>query len=319
MFCPRVKTRGRADFKRMNQAFLVRYLSTNLAVKTALVKMILVFCPYCKMRQAVMLGNMSNRVFVKHGSDAALRFELAGLEWLAAADGARIVTVLGLKDDGLHLEYLESGFQSPRSAHEFGAALAFTHAAGAPGWGAAPPAWHSEQGFKGMMPMSVVPAGGEFLYQSFGAWLVEQRLQPVVEAAAQHGDLPANLVARFEKLYQLLQSGEFDSPQPRLVKTPAARLHGDLWAGNLCWTRDGVALIDPSAYGGHAETDLAECEVFGTPYIKEIYAGYHSVSPLSPGWEERVALHQLYMMTLHLALFGGGYLSSVRRILQQYT
>ncbi|EEZ91246.1 fructosamine kinase [Mobiluncus mulieris 28-1] len=303
----------------MNQAASVRHNSANLEVRTFLIMMILVFRFQSKTHRAAMLKNMSKAEFLKQGTPQALAYEAASLEWLDQANGARIVKVLRHDHAGLHLEFLEDGFQSPKAAHEFGAALAATHAAGAPGWGAAPPTWDSEQAFKGLMPMSVVPAGKDFPYQSFGTWLSAQRLQPVAEAAAKHGDLPPKLMARFEKLYHVLQTGEFDSPQPQLVKTPAARLHGDLWAGNLCWTRPGIVLIDPSAYGGHAETDLAECEVFSTPYINEIYAGYQSVSPLSPGWKERLSLHQLYMMTLHLALFGGGYLHAVSRILQQYT
>ena len=42
-----------------------------------------------------------------------------------------------------------------------------------------------------------------------------------------------------------------------------ARLHGDLWAGNLLWTADGGVLIDPAAHGGHRETDLAMLALFG--------------------------------------------------------
>ena len=259
--------------------------------------------------------------FVKTGRLEALEFEVAGIKWLADAEetgGAKMVEVRGLSDAGLALTRLEDGFASAPAARAFGAALARTHAAGAPGWGAAPPTWTSPQANKGMMPMSVVPAGEKFQFNSFGQWLVSERLQPVVEAAATNGDLPAEDENRFERLYQWLLDGDFDSPQPRLVKDPAARLHGDLWSGNLMWGPSGVVLIDPTSYGGHAETDLAECGLFGTPYMKDIYAGYNSVSPLAHGWEDRVALHRLYMLTLHLALFGAGYLRSVQAILERY-
>lgn len=265
-----------------------------------------------------MLEIMVRKEFLKQGSPTALSYECAGITWLAQAGGANMVKILGLDGRGLHLQYLESGFENETAAREFGSALAFTHAGGAPGWGAAPPTWNSTKANKGLLPMSVVPPGEPFKYQSFGEWLVEQRLEPTVQVAAKHGDMPLDTVTAFEKLYRLLSQGEFDTPQPQLVKTPAARLHGDLWAGNLQWTRTGVVLIDPSAYGGHAETDLAECELFTTPYVKEIYAGYQSVSPLAPGWEQRLRLHQLYMLTLHLALFGKGYLGSVKRAVSAY-
>lgn len=258
------------------------------------------------------------REFLKTGRPLELQYEVAGLHWLQEAHGARIVSINKLDDAGLHLEHLDSGFHTPDSARDFGSALALTHRAGAPGWGAAPPEWDREIANKGLMPMSVVPNGKEFRYHTFGTWLVEQRLVPVVRASASNGDLPAETEKRFERLYKLAQAGEFDTPQPSLVKTPASRLHGDLWAGNLMWTAEGVTLIDPSAYGGHAETDLAECGLFGTPFMQEIYEGYNATSPLAQGWEERIDLHRLYMLTLHLALFGAGYLRSVETILQHY-
>ena len=47
---------------------------------------------------------------------------------------------------------------------------------------------------------------------------------------------------------------------------PPARLHGDLWSGNVLWGRDGRPwLIDPAAYGGHREVDLAMLQLFGSP------------------------------------------------------
>lgn len=87
-----------------------------------------------------------------------------------------------------------------------------------------------------------------------------------------------------------------------------ARLHGDLWSGNLLWQRDGPPLlVDPAARGGHRETDLAMLALFGAPHLPEIIAGYEAVSPLGAGWQDRVALHQVHPLLVHAALFGGGY------------
>ncbi|MFP7696685.1 fructosamine kinase family protein [Trueperella sp. LYQ143] len=66
-------------------------------------------------------------------------------------------------------------------------------------------------------------------------------------------------------------------------------------------------LIDPACHGGHGESDLAQLHVFGAPFIHEIYAGYQAVSPLASGWQERIGLHQLHMLIVHAALFGGSY------------
>ncbi len=96
-------------------------------------------------------------------------------------------------------------------------------------------------------------------------------------------------------------AGDFDDDDK------PARLHGDLWSGNVMWTRGGVVLIDPAAHGGHRETDLAMLALFGCPYLAEVLEGYQSVRPLRDGWRDRVGLHQLYPLLAHVALFGGGY------------
>jgi fructosamine-3-kinase len=87
-----------------------------------------------------------------------------------------------------------------------------------------------------------------------------------------------------------------------------ARIHGDLWSGNVHWAADGRAyLIDPAAHGGHRETDLAMLALFGAPQLDRILAAYDAAWPLSDGWRERVPLHQLHPVLVHAALFGGSY------------
>jgi fructosamine-3-kinase len=86
-----------------------------------------------------------------------------------------------------------------------------------------------------------------------------------------------------------------------------ARLHGDLWSGNVMWTPDRVVLIDPAAHASHRENDLAMLALFGCPHLDAILAGYQRVRPLKPGWRNRIRLHQLFPVLAHVVLFGGGY------------
>lgn len=89
---------------------------------------------------------------------------------------------------------------------------------------------------------------------------------------------------------------------------PPARLHGDLWSGNVLWAADGdVRLIDPAAHGGHRETDLAMLRLFGCPHLEAVLDGYQRVAPLAEGWTERVGVHQLFPLLVHAVLFGRGY------------
>src|SRR6185503_15289651 len=80
---------------------------------------------------------------------------------------------------------------------------------------------------------------------------------------------------------------------------PPARLHGDLWSGNVLWGRDGTAwLIDPAAYGGHREVDLAMLRLFGSPG-RHFLDAYEERFPLASGHEERVELYQLFPLLVH--------------------
>lgn len=100
--------------------------------------------------------------------------------------------------------------------------------------------------------------------------------------------------------------------------THPSLLHGDLWSGNVIPGSDGTAwLIDPAAYIGHAEADLAMTELFGG-FSPNFYAAYQEVSPLQPSYERRRDLYNLYHLLNHLNLFGRAYLPSVKRILDEY-
>lgn len=101
---------------------------------------------------------------------------------------------------------------------------------------------------------------------------------------------------------------------------PTGRQAHDDWA-----PRDGGSdsdvvgvLIDPMAHGAHAETDLAALGVFGQPYLERIVAAYDEVSPLTDGWRERIGLHQLHMLMIHVFLFGGGYGPEAAAVARRY-
>jgi fructosamine-3-kinase len=76
-------------------------------------------------------------------------------------------------------------------------------------------------------------------------------------------------------------------------------------------------LIDPSVHGGHPEEDLAMLALFGSVPDRLLRA-YAEVQPLSPGWEERVALFQLYPLLVHAVLFGGGYRSRAEEVARRF-
>ena len=95
-------------------------------------------------------------------------------------------------------------------------------------------------------------------------------------------------------------------------------LHGDLWNGNVMCGPEGKAmLIDPAAYIGHAEVDLAMTELFGG-FPERFYDAYREANPLEPGYENRRDLYNLYQLLNHLNLFGPTYLEPVLSIVEEY-
>ena len=88
---------------------------------------------------------------------------------------------------------------------------------------------------------------------------------------------------------------------------PPSRIHGDCWSGNVLWSGGSGWLIDPAAHGGHRETDLAMLALFGAPYLDRIVGAYAEQAPLAAGWRQRVPLHQLHPLLVHVCLFGAAY------------
>lgn len=234
---------------------------------------------------------------VKTRSDAPAGFfavEAAGLRWLADAGGARIARVAAVADDRIALERVAEARPTQDAASAFGAALAATHAAGAAGFGLPPPGCEGDI-FIGRRPQPARPTA------SWGAFYAAQRVEPFLPLAVAAGNLAASGADLVRRACAIIADGAFDDDEP------PARLHGDLWAGNVLWSTEGVVLIDPAAHGGHRETDLAMLALFGCPFLEHIVAGYDRARPLRQGWRERVPLHQLHPLAVHAAGHGPSY------------
>jgi fructosamine-3-kinase len=141
-------------------------------------------------------------------------------------------------------------------------------------------------------------------------FFAEQRLLYQARLAVQRGLLGRTELGLVERLTARL---------PGLVPLqPASLLHGDLWSGNVITTRLGLpAIIDPAAYFGWAEADLAMTALFGR-FPDSFYSAYAEVRPLEPGFRERFGVYNLYHLLNHLNLFGGGYREQVITFLRRF-
>jgi fructosamine-3-kinase len=262
--------------------------------------------------------------FVKTRADAPpgeYAAEAAGLQWLAEPGALRTPRVLEVGDGYLALEWIAPGRISEEGEQELGRGLAATHLAGAPRFGSFRGAGgpsidrsgghgevsgeHGDVAWLGSLRLSNKPTAD---WPSFYA---ERRLRPLARLARERDALDAAGLAALERVCERI--AELSGPPE-----PPARLHGDLWQGNLLADADGRPwLIDPFAYGGHREMDLAMLALFGSP-SERLLGSYLELAPLADGWEERTGLYQLFPLLVHALLFGGPYRDAAARMALRY-
>nr|WSX74692.1 fructosamine kinase family protein [Streptomyces sp. NBC_00899] len=243
--------------------------------------------------EAVLDGGRAVMVKQAEGAGAA-RAEAAGLRWLAGAGTVRVPAVRGGDDRWLVTDRVATGRPGPAAAARLGRDLAGLHAAGAPAFGAPPPGG-PQDAWIGLAPMRNTPG------QDWPRWYAEHRVLPYLRQAVDSGAMPRAGAAVVEGVCDRL-------PELAGPAEPPARLHGDLWNGNVLWGADGHAwLIDPAAHGGHRETDLAMLRLFGCPHLDLLVDAYREAAPLADGFAARVPLHQLFPLLVHTVLFGSGY------------
>lgn len=246
--------------------------------------------------------------FVKSDPRAPAGFfavEAAGLRWLAAAGGVRVARVVEADDRHLALERLVPGRATATEAEAFGRDLARTHAAGAPAWGASPPS-AGPQGYIGPLPQL------NQTEPTWGAFYARHRVRPFAEQARAGGTLNRDGHGLISTLCDRLERGEFDDDRP------PARIHGDLWSGNVLTTPGGWTLIDPAAHGGHPLTDLAMLCLFGNAHLERTLGAYAEAAALPPGWRDLIPLHLLHPLLVHAVLFGSGYAHQAVRAARTY-
>lgn len=257
-------------------------------------------------RAALLTVTDGQQYFLKYNlggqSSEMFRTEALGLALLGASRVIAVPKVLGHGAIGeyafLLLEYIAPGLRSRRFWEEFGSSLAALHGATSAQFGFAP------DNFIGSLPQS------NTRHDDWQSFFSEERLLPQMRLARERNRLNTNDEHLLENICKKIPSICPD-------ELPALT-HGDLWSGNfLCSMESKPVLIDPAASFAHREMDLAMSRLFGG-FNEAFYQSYEENWPLAPGFEQRVEIYQLYYLLVHVNLFGGGYVESVRGILRRW-
>ena len=246
------------------------------------------------------------RAFVKTRRDARpgeYAAEAASLAWLAEPAAVRLPAVIAVDETFLAIEWIETGALDAAGEEALGRGLAAMHGAGAPRFGA----FHD-----GPAELHVGPLGFDAApSDDWPGFYAERLVRPLIAQAVDRGSLSrggGDAVGRVcDRMADLAGPPE-----------PPARLHGDLWGGNVLGGTDGAAwLVDPIAYGGHREVDLAMLRLFGAP-SRGVFDAYGEAAPPADGHADRVPLYQLLPLMIHAVLFGGGYGASAENAARRY-
>ena len=241
------------------------------------------------------------RFFVKSSSSSSTTVferEAEGLRALASVGVLRVPEVVGFGGGGdmeafLLTEAISLGSPGPHFQEEFGEALARHHRTSSE---AAPEAFgFSQDNHLGSTPQ---PNGWCDVWVDF--WR-RHRLGHQLRLARRAGLGSDELHRLGERLMDHL-----DDFLSHPDEAPCL-LHGDLWGGNYLVDEAGTpVLIDPAAYYGRREADLAMTRLFGG-FGPSFQRAYEAAWPLASGSEQRLAIYELYHLLNHLNLFGESY------------
>ncbi|GAB3078323.1 fructosamine kinase family protein [Corynebacterium aquatimens] len=235
--------------------------------------------------------------FTKTGTGPrAAEAEAAYLRWLREGSNA-VVEVYGVDAaaNTLTIERVATTRPTRDAARRAGEELAAIHAMGAAAFGAPADGWDGPN-YIGRAQQECTPT------QRWAQFYTAQRVLPFARKAHARGNLDDAGLDTVTRACESLVREDEDAP--------LARIHGDLWAGNLLFSPEGPRFIDPAAHGGHPLTDIAMLELFGAPFTGEIADAYLAAGgDLGRDWQARIPIHQLHPLAVHAYTHGASYAS----------
>jgi protein-ribulosamine 3-kinase len=229
--------------------------------------------------------------------------EVEGLEILQASNTIKIPTILGLatidQNTFLLLELIESKQTAPSFWVDFGQKIAQMHRKSSMHFG------HDHSNFIGSLDQS------NKKHQDWASFFISERIVPQLKLAESSRKIDGTFLRKFDTLFSKLAD--------LIPKESPSLLHGDLWSGNfLCGEESKPVIFDPAIYFGHREMEIAFTRLFGG-FDNRFYTSYQKEFPLEWGFEDRIDIHNLYPLLVHVNLFGTSYLSGIHQTLKRFT
>lgn len=255
---------------------------------------------------AVKLETSQGSFFIKWNEasdDKLFLAEAKGLSLLDTNGSIRVPHVFGngVRENKAYLllEWIDSGYSSAQFWEEFGTHLATLHQTTFNHFGL------DHNNFIGRLPQS------NAYHNTWAEFFVVERVEPQLRLASEKHLIDKKTIQGFDALFQRIEN--------LIPVEPSAFLHGDLWSGNfLVDGNSKPVIIDPAVYYGHRETELAFTYLFGG-FDHIFYEAYKLHYPLEEGFDQRIDIHNLYPLLVHVNLFGTSYLSGITQTLKRFT
>ncbi|PHS31736.1 MAG: fructosamine kinase [Sulfurovum sp.] len=146
---------------------------------------------------------------------------------------------------------------------------------------------------------------------SWTLFLGQMRIMPMAKMCYDKGQINKEMLDGLEDLCRdLYKRIDIATITPSL-------LHGDLWRGNILFNINSATLIDPAIYFGDREMELAFIVMFDT-FGEAFFEAYGVVHPISENfYDVKVPIYQIYPLLVHIALYGGSYVTQLEKILKK--
>ena len=226
--------------------------------------------------------------------------EAAGLRWLGEVEhglaGARGARRRATSRRSSRSRGSTRARSTRRGEEELGRGLAHVHAAGAPAFGAPPPGAPRGGLRLGAVELPAATAA------DWPAFYAEHRLAPLLRAAADARRAAGRRRTRDRGRDRAAAGARGPA---RAARAAARRPLGRQRARGRA--TGGPCLIDPAAYGGHREVDLAMLRLFGAPVAAHARRLRRGRTRSPTGTSGALPLWQLFPLLVHAVLFGGAY------------